>query len=93
MLQERLTRSGSLICNVKIVTGRGRGLGLWYLTPLSTIFQLHRGGQSYWWSTQRKPPTCHKSLTKLSHNVVLSTPCHERGLTLITHVVVNPTTK
>jgi hypothetical protein len=47
MLQERLTRSGSLICNVKIVTGRGRGLGLWYLTPLSTIFQLHRGGQSY----------------------------------------------
>jgi hypothetical protein len=23
---------------------------------------------------QRKPPTCHKSLTTLSHNVVLSTP-------------------
>jgi hypothetical protein len=21
------------------------GLGLWYLTPLSTIFQLNRGGQ------------------------------------------------
>jgi hypothetical protein len=49
------------------------GLVLWCLMTLSTIFQLYHGTQFYWWgnrSTRRKPLTCSKSLTNLSHNVV-----------------------
>ena len=61
----------------------GLGLGLWWLTPLSTISKLYQGGQIYWWGKpeySEKTTDLPKVTDKLiSLNVVLSTSRHEPG--------------
>ena len=44
----------------------GLGLGLWYLTLLSALFQLYHGGQSYLWRKPAYPvKTVHIKLYRL----------------------------
>jgi hypothetical protein len=56
----------AIICTLLI-------LGWWYLMLLSTIFQLYRGGQLYWWRISENPEKTidlPKVTDRLLHNVV-----------------------
>jgi hypothetical protein len=47
-------------------------LGLWCLSPLSTIFQLYRGGEFYWWTPEHPKKTT--DLSQVHHILKMPRP-------------------
>ena len=67
------------------------GLGLWCLTPHSTIFELNRGCQFYWWRKQdyRENTTDLPLVTnKLHHSLLYRVHLSRMGFQLTMLVVV-----
>jgi hypothetical protein len=80
-----------IICSVMFTNGTVHaGLGLWSLTPLSTIFQLYRGSQLYWWrKTEHSEKTGGITLTLTNTSINNIHKYHSQEWNLVFSFILN----